>query len=109
MHVPRRRKRQGGLGQAQGWAAPSSSPLYWKWMWSTMSRPGLATMRKNTAVPAAAGMRLREPCELARLEPVRWRTAAGRAGVLPGRQAAAEGPHGAKPAVQLLCRTDGLT
>jgi hypothetical protein len=32
---------------------PSMTPLYWKWMWSTSSRPTLAAMRQKVTKPAA--------------------------------------------------------
>ena len=51
-----------------GGSIPSSSPLYWKWMWSTMRSAGLATIRKKTVVPAAAGKRLQVPCMLVSLD-----------------------------------------
>lgn len=39
-------------------APPSSMPLYWKCMWSTSSRPGLAAARNSAARRAPRGRRL---------------------------------------------------
>lgn len=34
---------------------PSSTPLYWKWMWSTMTNPGCAATRKSASRRRARG------------------------------------------------------